>query len=496
MANLEVINPATGQQTGSVELTTSEDLAKAASRARAAQPSWGQTAFRERAGILARFHDLILDRAATVMDTIQSETGKSRRDALAEVVTVAGTIRYYLTRGRAFLAPKSRRGAIPLLTHSVLHYRPHGLVGLITPWNYPFILAVGDAIPALLAGNAVLVKPSEWTPLSAMLGKSLLVDSGLHPDLFGVINGGGESGQALIGYVDYVAFTGGTVTGRKVAVAAAERLIPFSLELGGKNPMIVLKEAPLQQAADALVAGAFANAGQTCIAIERVYVEGPVFDRFAKLVSEAASRVKVGWSSSFDVDMGSMIRSAHATRVQSRIDAALNAGAGALTGGRKRSDLGSAFVEPTVLVHVDPRDAIAVEETFGPVLSLHRVDTRDQAVSLANDSEYGLNASVWAGTPASAMAVARELQTGSVAINSSLMIYNAFDVPMGGIKKSGIGRRHGEHGILRYTQAQSIVRSFRFGGGYDRLLATIRSERAAATMLKMVRLWRRIPGLR
>jgi len=445
---------------------------------------------------MARFHDLAIDRAANVFDTIQSETGKSRRDALAELITVAGTIRYYLARGGSFLAPKSRRGAIPLLTRSRLEYRPHGLVGLITPWNYPFILTVGDAVPALLAGNAVLIKPSESTPLSAVLGKALLVESGLDPDLFAVVNGGAEAGRNLIEHVDYVAFTGGTATGQKVALAAAQRLIPFSLELGGKNPMIVLKEAPLEEAATALVSGAFANAGQTCIAIERVYVESPIFDRFSQLVADAAAKVKVGWSGSFDVDMGSMIHPAHAAKVQGRIDAAVRSGAHIAAGARTRSDLGPAFVEPTVLLHVDPRHEIAVEETFGPVISLHRVENRNEAVVLANDSSYGLNASVWTGQSSSALAIAREIEAGSVAINSSLMIYNAFDLPMGGIKKSGIGRRHGEHGILRYVQAQSIASSFQSWGGYDSLLSRIRSDRAAQVMLKAVRLWRRIPGLR
>jgi acyl-CoA reductase-like NAD-dependent aldehyde dehydrogenase len=191
-----------------------------------------------------------------------------------------------------------------------------------------------------------------------------------------------------------------------------------------------------------------------------------------------------------------MIRESHARKVQDRIDAAVAQGASALVGGRQRADLGPTFVEPTVLVHVDPRQEIAVEETFGPVISLHRTETTKQAIALANDSAYGLNASLWTGGSSSALSLARELETGSVAINSSLMIYNAFDLPMGGIKKSGIGRRHGEHGILRYTQAQSIVRSFEAGGGYDQLLTKVRSDKAAAMMLKLVKLWRRVPGIR
>ena len=260
--------------------------------------------------------------------------------------------------------------------------------------------------------------------------------------------------------------------------------------------MIVLKEAPLEDAAKALVTGAFSNAGQTCIAIERVYVEDSVFDRFANLVADAASRIKVGWSESFDLDMGSMIHPAHAAKVQERIDAAVRAGASVLTGARRRLDLGEAFVEPTVLTQVRQKDEIAVEETFGPVVSLHPVKSHEEAIALANDSPYGLNASVWAGGSAPAMAVAREIEAGSVSINSSLMIYNAYDLPMGGVKRSGIGRRHGERGILRYTQEQSIARSFAMGGGYDQLLSGVRTESAAQMMLRLVRWWRKIPGLR
>jgi succinate-semialdehyde dehydrogenase / glutarate-semialdehyde dehydrogenase len=496
VSTIEVRNPATGLLSGAVNRTSIEEIASLAERARLAQKAWRQTPWSERAKVVARFHDLALDSAEKVFDTIQSETGKSRRDALAELVTVAGTARYYLSHGKALLAPERKMGAIPMFTHSVLAHRPQGVVGLITPWNYPFLLTAGDAIPALLAGNAVLLKPSESTPLSAVLGRALFVESGLDPDLLTIVQGGPEAGSEIIRHVNYVAFTGGTVTGRKVAVAASERLIPFSLELGGKNPMIVLKEAPLEAAASALVAGAFSNAGQTCIAVERVYIETDVFDSFAKLVADGARRLKVGWSRSFDMDMGSMIHANHATKVQDRIQAAIGAGAIALAGAPRRSDLGDAFVEPTVLAHVEQRDDIAVEETFGPVVSLHRVASRDEAIALANDSAYGLNASVWAGGSARAMAVAEQLETGSVAINSSLMIYNAFDLPMGGVKNSGIGRRHGARGLLRYTQEHSIARSFESGGGYDRMLARIGSDRMAEAILRVVKFWRKLPGLR
>lgn len=465
-----------------------------AARARQAQREWRRTPLSARAHVISRFHDLILDRGSLVLDTVQSETGKSRRDALAELVSAAGTARYYSVHGQRAVRPRKRRGALPLITHSTVEHRPFGVVGLIVPWNYPFLLSMGDSLPALLAGNAVLVKPSDVTPLSTALGKTLLVESGLDPDLFGIVNGGPEAGRELLQHVDYIGFTGSSANGRKVAVAAAERLIPFSLELGGKNPMIVLKEAPVEQAADALLAGAFANAGQTCISIERAYIEAPVFDRFAGLVADRSAKLRVGWSQDFSVDIGSLIHASHAAKVQESIDRAVSSGAVVLAGARRRSDLGPAFVEPTILGNVDPSSPIDVEETFGPVVSLHRVRNRDEALSLANNTRYGLHASVWAG--ASGADVARDIEAGSVAVNSTLMIYNSFDVPMGGVKQSGIGRRHGEHGILRYTQEQSIVRSFESGGGYDSLLKRIVTERRAALALRATRIWRKIPFLR
>jgi succinate-semialdehyde dehydrogenase/glutarate-semialdehyde dehydrogenase len=400
---------------------------------------------------------------------------------------VAGTARYYAAHGEHHLQPKRRRAPVPALTSAEVLYKPHGVVGLITPWNFPFLLGIGDALPALIAGNAVLIKPSELTPLSAALARDLLVESGLDPDLAFIVNGTGEAGAELIRHVDYVAFTGGTVTGRKVAVAASERLIPYSLELGGKNPMVVLEGAPLDEAATGLLAGAFANSGQTCISVERVYVQDSIYEDFARRVSQKTSALKVGWSKSWDIDVGSLINREHAGKVVSRIQQAIDQGAQVLVGGRPRNDLGPAFVEPTVLIGVDNNMPISREETFGPVVTLFPVRNADEAIAKANDSEFGLNASVWAGKTAQAREVARQLDTGSAAINSTLLICNSFDVPMGGVKLSGIGRRQGEHGILRYTQAQSIVSSLAFGGGYDSMLMRIKSERIARALVAVLR---------
>jgi succinate-semialdehyde dehydrogenase/glutarate-semialdehyde dehydrogenase len=493
--SIEVRNPATDEPVGRVQVIDPSEVKGAAHRAREAQRAWRRLDFNHRARIIRRFHDLILSRRNEILDTIQTETGKARRDALAEIVTVAGTARYYLANGQDHLRPKRRHPAVPGFTSAEVLYKPHGVVGLITPWNYPFLLSIADALPALLAGNAVLIKPSEITPLSAMLGCRLLVESGLDDNLCLALNGRGETGSELIRHVDYVGFTGGIATGRKVAVAAGERLIPYSLELGGKNPMVVLKGAALDEAAAGLLAGAFANSGQTCIAVERVYVEESIYDEFLKHVVDKVSRLRLGWSTSWDIDMGSMISREHAEKVLGHVQQAVKHGARVLTGGHARSDLGPAFIEPTVLTDVDESMSVAREETFGPVVSLYAVKDREEAIARANDSQFGLNASVWAGPHTRAREIARRLETGSVAINSTLLIYNSFDVPMGGVKLSGIGRRHGEYGILRYTQVQSIVGSIAAGGGYDSMLMRVRSEGMVKGLVGLLRSWIRFPKM-
>jgi succinate-semialdehyde dehydrogenase/glutarate-semialdehyde dehydrogenase len=280
-----------------------------------------------------------------------------------------------------------------------------------------------------------------------------------------------------------------------VAIAAGERLIPYSLELGGKNPMVVLQGASLDEAAAGLLAGAFANSGQTCISVERVYVEESIYQDFARLVAEKTSKLKLGWSKSWDIDMGSMISREHAGKVLSHIQQAVDRGARVLVGGRARTDLGSTFIEPTVLGDINGSMQVSREETFGPVVALYPARTAEDAIAKANDSEFGLNASVWAGNVGQAREVARQLETGSAVINSTLLIYNTFDVPMGGVKLSGIGRRHGEHGILRYTQTQSIVSSVALGGGYDSMLMRVKSERMARAVIRALQAWIRLPWL-
>lgn len=496
-ADIVVTNPATGETVGTLAVASPEAVAEAVLRARHAQKAWGAASFRERAAVLSRFHDLLLDEAERVMDAIQQDTGKARRDALSEVITVAGTTRYYLTHGRRHLRERRGQAAAFGITSARVIHKPLGVVGLITPWNFPFLLPVGDAVAALLAGNAVVIKPSELTPFPAELGRELLIEAGLPAELFQLVHGLGPSvGQELLRHVDYIGFTGSSAVGKKIMGAAAERLLPFSLELGGKNPLIVLKDAPFDNAVKGLLSGAFANSGQTCIAIERAFVERPLYDRFVEAAVRQTEALKVGWSLGFDVDMGSLVSAAHAAKVRGHVNAAVAEGARVLTGGRTPDGLPETFFRPTILAGVRDDMRIATEETFGPVVSIEPVDSAEEAVERANRSRYGLNASVWGGDTERAFEIARRIESGSAGINSTLLIYNSFDVPMGGVKESGLGRRHGEHGIVRYTQEQSLVKSVATAGGYEAILAAMTSAKRARGLLGLFRIWRRVPFIR
>lgn len=493
---LQVHNPATGETIGDLPIATPDDVQQAVARARAAQPAWDRLGPARRKRILTTFHDLLFEHRDRILDTIQQEGGKARREALGELLIVAGTARYYATHGERYLAEESHSGASPFITGARVLHRPHGVVGFITPWNYPFILSVGDALPALLAGNAVVVKPSEMTPLSAELARDLLIESGLDTDLFQLVHGRGEVGAALIEHVDYIGFTGSVATGRKVGVAAAERMIPASLELGGKNPMIVLDGAPLDAAVDGLIGGAFYNTGQTCIAIERAYVERPLFDRFVAAARERTEGLKIGWGLGWDHDIGCLISADHLAKVRGHVDDAVAKGATVVTGGRALDELGPTYYAPTLLTDVDESMELCCDETFGPVVALYPVADAEEAIRRANDTPYGLNASVWSRDGSTSQRVAERIEAGSVNINSSLLIYATFDVPMGGVKQSGLGRRHGRPGLLRFTKTHSVVDSVTQAGGYEGILTKITSEDRARKLAKAFKLMRRIPGMR
>ncbi len=492
-----ITSPVTGEVVGQVPRCTPAEVIAAVARARAAQPAWAALPFRERARVIKRFHDLILDEREDLFDTIQAELGKSRRDAFVEVFAVASEARYYAYHGGRYLKSHRVQSAIPLRDRTRVYYHPVGVVGIISPWNFPFILATADTIPALLAGNGVVVKPASLAPLSALWMARKMQLCGLPEDLLQVVTGPGSSlGNALIDHVDYVMFTGSTAVGREVAERAARNLVPFSMELGGKNPMLVLPDANLKHAVTIAIEGAFNNAGQACINFERLYVHAAIYDQFLDLLLAEAGKLRLGCLGSYNTCLGSLASRAQLETVDGYVQDAVARGAQVLAGGRPRPDLGPYFYEPTVLAGVTPEMAVHAEETFGPVLSVYRVESVEQAIAWANDSRYGLHATVATGNRQRGQAVGTRLEAGTVSVNDSYIPWAAMAGPMGGFKDSGIGRRHGPEGIRKYTEPQTILTNrtpWQIGSGETALAI---NKRLANLLILLLKVWRRIPGLR
>lgn len=451
--------PATGETLGAVSTATVGDVEAAIESARETQRAWADRGIDERVSVLANFHDLVLDRASALADVVQAETGKARRDAYEEVLDVAMNARYYANRAEDLLSPRRRRGAVPLLTKTVEHRRPYGVVGLISPWNYPLTLAISDAIPALLAGNTVVLKPDESTPYSALLGVRLLQHAGLPPDAFQICPGRGKSlGDPLIEGSDFVGFTGSTAVGRSVAERAGRHLTPCSLELGGHNPLVVLDDVDPAEAARATVRASFANAGQLCISVERAYVHEAVYDDYLHALVAETEALRLGTGANWGYDVGSLTSAGHVDAIHEYVEDAEAAGATVHTGGSPRPDLGPNHYEPTILDDVRPEMAFHDEETFGPLVGLHSVSSAREAVDRANDTEYGLNAVVLTGDDRHGERVAAQLDCGTVNVNDAYhATWASIDAPMGGMKDSGLGRRHGREGMLKYTESQTVA---------------------------------------
>ncbi|WP_415382161.1 succinic semialdehyde dehydrogenase [Halosimplex sp. TS25] len=454
-----VRTPLTGERFGSVPDCTPDDAAAAVERARAAQAEWAARPVSERADVLRRFADAVTANRSDLLDVVQLETGKARFDALEEVLDVVATAEYYARRGPGHLESARRSGAIPGLTRTVEHADPVGVVGCISPWNYPFTLAVSDLLPALLAGNGAVLKPAEQTPFSALVAVDLLESAGLPADLFQVVTGDGERlGEPLISRVDHLRFTGSTAVGREVAALAGEHLVDASLELGGKNAALVLDDADVETTVRGLINGCYANAGQLCIATERVYVERPVYDELRERFVDATERQDLGVGFDYGPDVGSLISAEQLETVESHVEDARERGATVETGGQRREDVGPWVYEPTVLTDLPAEATAASQETFGPVVSVVPVDGVDEAVERANDTDYGLHASVWTGDADRGERVARRLETGTVSINDGYRaMWLSTDAPMGGVGDSGIGRRHGREGIREYTESQTVT---------------------------------------
>ena len=487
--------PFDGALIGEVPTCTADDVREAQRRAREAQRAWAARPVAERCAVFLRYHDLVLDRQEQILDVTQVETGKARTSAFEELADVAMTSRYYAHTAERHLRPVRRRGALPVLTRTVEHHHPKGLVGVISPWNYPLTLAVSDAIAALLAGNGVVLKPDAQTPFTALAAVELLYEAGLPRDLLQVVTGAGKDlGGPLIEGVEYLMFTGSTATGRIVAEQCARRLIGFSAELGGKNPMIVLADADLDSTVEGAVNACFANSGQLCISVERMYVEDAVYDRFVPAFVERVQRMTLAAGLTWDAEMGSLVSEQQLATVSRHVDDAVAKGARVLAGGKARPDLGPLFYEPTVLEGVTDEMVLCRDETFGPVVALTRVADADEAVERANDTCYGLNASIWT-TARRGAEIAPRIQAGTVNVNEGYAAaWASLDAPMGGMKDSGVGRRHGREGILKYTEAQTVAvqRVMPLGP----LPPGIAPDRYAAVMTGALKVLKRVPFLR
>jgi acyl-CoA reductase-like NAD-dependent aldehyde dehydrogenase len=459
-SSIEVENPATGQVVASVTVVPPEEVAELAARARRAQPGWDALGFDGRAAVMKRCQKWISDNSERVIETIMSETGKAYEEALvAEIGYAEAAFRFWAKNAEKYLAEERVRSASPFVKGRklIVRYEPLGLVGVIGPWNYPLTNSFGDCVPALMAGNAVLLKPSEVTPLTSMLMGEALRECGLPDDVYTVLPGYGETAQALIDEVDFVMFTGSTATGKKVMERAARTLTPVSLELGGKDPMIVCADAGIERAANAAVHYSMQNAGQTCTSTERVYVEEPIYDEFVRLVTDRVRELRQSApGGAGSVDLGAVISPPQADIVERHVKDAVDKGARVLVGGERR-DTGGHFFEPTVIVDVDHTMACMREETFGPTVPIMKVRDAEEAVRLANDTPYGLQASVWTKDADKGERLARRIEAGTVTVNDAQVNYVALELPMGGWKESGLGTRHGADGIRKYTKKQSVL---------------------------------------
>ena len=453
-------NPATGEVLGELTCATPEDVQNAVLRARAVQPEWQATDVRQSVAVIKRFQQLLLQQREAIAHLLCREAGKPVAEAIAtEVTVVLDTAQFCIDNAPRLLADKPLPHAnLAMKTKSgKLVYEPYGVIGIISPWNYPFSTPAIETLGALVAGNAVVLKPSEFTPLIALELRKLLLAAGLHPDLMQVMIGEGPTGAALLeSQVDKVLFTGSVATGKRVGEAAARRLLPVVLELGGKDPMIVLDDADVEIASSGALWGAFMNAGQTCLSVERCYVHRSLYDRFLEACQKKIARLRVGNGINSEVEMGPMIHERQLRTVDDHVQDAVRHGARLLAGGKRLSELGPNFYAPTLLADVTQDMRVMQEETFGPVLPVAPFDGDEEAVRLANDSEFGLAASVWTRNRSRGEAMARKIKAGTVMLNDMISCFGIAEAPHGGFKHSGIGRSHGELGLNEMVQVKYV----------------------------------------
>lgn len=454
-----ITSPLNGEVVAEMPIGDADDVAAAMAEARRIQPRWAALSPRDRGRVLLRYHDLVLDHQDELLDLIQLENGKARVWAFEEIMDQAVTARYYGRSASRLLRPKRRLTAIPGLVTATERQVPKGVVGIISPWNYPLVLAMSDALAALVAGNAVVIKPDSQTPFTAIRAFELLEEAGLPRGLVQIVTGpGSQVGSAIIDSADFLMFTGSTATGRSIGTQIGGRLVEWSAELGGKNPMIVTADADLDRAIPAAVNACFANTGQLCISVERIYVDAAIEDEFTLRFKEAVENLALGATQDFDPDVGPLISKAQLDKMTEHVTDAVDKGARLVVGGDPRPDLGPLFHEPTILAEVTPDMAVYREETFGPLVSIYPYSNVDEAIAAANDTDYGLNASVLCGDTRIGRRIANRIMAGTVNVNDGYAsAWSTIDAPMGGMKASGMGRRHGRDGLLKYTESQTIA---------------------------------------
>lgn len=485
----ETFSPLDGAPLARVPQSDATDLDAAFAAARAAQPAWAARSASERGKVLGAFHDLLLTHQGELADLIVAETGKTRNDAVQEVFHTAMTARYYAQNAAAMLRPQRRRGGLPLLTRVDVLHPPTGVVGIISPWNYPLTMAFSDGVAALAAGNAVVSKPDAQTMLTAAAGLRLLREAGLPDDVWQLVAGPGALvGVGVVDRADYVCFTGSTATGRGIAQRAGQRLIGASLELGGKNPMLVLADADVEAAALGAIRGCFSNAGQLCVSFERLYVARPLLERFTDRFVAATRELDLTVGRGWEGDVGTLVSADQLAKVSGQVDDARAKGARVLVGGRARPDLAPYAYEPTVLSGVTPDMTCYRTETFGPVVAVYPFETEDEAVAAANDDVHGLNASVWSRDHRRARAIAARLRCGTVNVNEAFGASLAsLSAPMGGMGESGLGRRQGAEGLYRFTQTQSVATQRFMGLGTPAGMAKEAFAEAMTTGLRVLK---------
>jgi len=454
------VNPATGEVLREFECATEAQVHAAVARARAAQPAWNEFGVRRRVAVLGEFQRLLHGKKSQVAALITREAGKPLVEALlTEVLVVLDTTRFCVENAFDFLRERPvPHGNLAMKTKTGRILRePQGVIGIISPWNYPFSIPATESLSALVTGNAVLLKPSELTSLNALELASLLHEAGVPRDVFQVIVGDGTAGSALLNTeIDKLVFTGSVATGKRIAQAAAARLLPVVLELGGKDPMLVLDDADVDVASSGAVWGAFANCGQACLSVERCYVHRSLYDAFLEACARKTKQLRVGNGIDPQTEIGPLIHEQQLRNVEAHVEYARAQGARVLTGGARLPELGPNFYSPTVLADVTHEMHIMREETFGPVLPVMPFDTDDEAIRLANDSDYGLAASIWTRDRARGESLARHIQAGTVMVNDVMACFGISEAPHGGVKASGLGRTHGRFGLEEMMRIKHV----------------------------------------